>query len=67
MKTKTWLFSLLSCIAVSSVSAQNIPSHDAYVKLYDDDVSQTFGSILGLGNPDRHCRRMRISLFPVCR
>ena len=42
MKTKTWLFSMLSCIAVSSVSAQNIPSHDAYVKLYDDNVSQNF-------------------------
>ena len=33
---------MLSCIAVSSVSAQNIPSHDAYVKLYDDNVSQNF-------------------------
>lgn len=42
MKAKKLLLSVLSCIAVSSVSAQNIPSHEAYVNYFDGTNSKAF-------------------------
>lgn len=65
MKTPRLLLSVLACAAVAGSYAQNIPTHDSYVRPFEEGKQKISRPISGIGILRPQCPKTRTSTSRV--